>query len=37
VAGRIDSVRPVGEVIRETAEECLALLEQLAARYPRAS
>jgi enoyl-[acyl-carrier protein] reductase II len=36
VAGRIDSVRPVGEVIRETADECLALLERLAERYPRA-
>ncbi len=36
VAGRIDAVRPVGEVIRETAEECLALLERLAERYPRA-
>jgi enoyl-[acyl-carrier protein] reductase II len=37
VAGRIDSVRPVAEVIRETADECLALLERLAERYPRAS
>jgi enoyl-[acyl-carrier protein] reductase II len=36
VAGRIDPVRPVAEVIRETADECLALLEQLAERYPRA-
>jgi enoyl-[acyl-carrier protein] reductase II len=35
VAGRIDAVRPVAEVIRETAEDCLALLERLAARYPR--
>jgi enoyl-[acyl-carrier protein] reductase II len=36
VAGRIDAVRPVAEVIRETAGDCLALLERLAARYPRA-
>ena len=35
VAGRIDAVRPVADVIRETAADCLALLEQLAARYPR--
>jgi enoyl-[acyl-carrier protein] reductase II len=35
VAGRIDAVRPVADVIRETAEDCLALLERLAARYPR--
>jgi enoyl-[acyl-carrier protein] reductase II len=35
VAGRIDRVRPVAEVIRETAEDCLAILERLAARYPR--
>ena len=35
VAGRIDAVRPVAEVIRETAADCLALLAQLAARYPR--
>jgi enoyl-[acyl-carrier protein] reductase II len=35
VAGRIDAVRPVGEVIRETAGECLAILERLAERYPR--
>jgi enoyl-[acyl-carrier protein] reductase II len=37
VAGRIDAVRPVAEVIRETAADCLALLEQLAARYPRSA
>ena len=36
VAGRIDAVRPVADVIRETAADCLALLERLAARYPRA-
>jgi enoyl-[acyl-carrier protein] reductase II len=34
VAGRIDAVRPVAEVIRETAEDCVALLEALARRYP---
>ena len=28
VAGRIDAVRPVADVIRETAADCLALLEQ---------
>ena len=37
VAGRIDAVRPVAEVIRETAADCLALLERLAAHYPRAA
>jgi enoyl-[acyl-carrier protein] reductase II len=36
VAGRIDAVRPVAEVIRETARDCLAVLEGLAQRYPRA-
>jgi enoyl-[acyl-carrier protein] reductase II len=36
VAGRIDAVRPVAEIVRETAADCLALLERLAARYPRA-
>jgi enoyl-[acyl-carrier protein] reductase II len=35
VAGRIDAVRPVADVIRETAADCLAILERLAARYPR--
>jgi len=34
VAGRIDAVRPVADVIRETAADCLALLARLAARYP---
>jgi hypothetical protein len=29
-------VRPVAEVIRETAADCLSLLERLAERYPRA-
>jgi enoyl-[acyl-carrier protein] reductase II len=35
VAGRIDAVRPVTDVIRETAADCLAILERLAAQYPR--
>jgi enoyl-[acyl-carrier protein] reductase II len=34
VAGRIDAVRPVDEIIRECADECLALIHQLAVRYP---
>ena len=34
VAGRIDSVRPVADVIRECADDCLATLADLAARYP---
>jgi enoyl-[acyl-carrier protein] reductase II len=34
VAGRIDGVRPVAEVIRECAEGCLATIAELAARYP---
>jgi enoyl-[acyl-carrier protein] reductase II len=34
VAGRIDSVRPVAEIIDECAHDCLALLAALAARYP---
>ncbi len=33
VCGRIDEVRPVAEVLRETAEDCLAVLGELAARY----
>ena len=33
VAGRIDSVRPVADVIRETARDCVAVLEGLARRY----
>ena len=37
VAGRIDAVRPVADVIRETAADCLAILERLAARYPRSA
>ena len=34
VAGRIDSVRPVADIIGETATGCLALLADLAERYP---
>jgi hypothetical protein len=34
VAGRIDAVRPVAEILRETARDCLAVLAGLAARYP---
>ena len=34
VAGRIDAVRPVREIIRECAAECLAILADLAKRYP---
>jgi enoyl-[acyl-carrier protein] reductase II len=34
VAGRIDSVRPVAEVIRECADDCLAVIADLARRYP---
>ena len=36
VAGRIEAVRPVAEILRETADDCLAVLERLHARYPRA-
>jgi enoyl-[acyl-carrier protein] reductase II len=35
VAGRIDAVRPVAEIVRECADACLRILEDLAARYPR--
>ena len=34
VAGRIDAVRPVADIIRECADECLALIQELAKRYP---
>jgi enoyl-[acyl-carrier protein] reductase II len=34
VAGRIDSVRPVADVIRECAADCLRILGELAAKYP---
>jgi hypothetical protein len=33
--GRIDAVRPVAEVIRETADECLRIIDALARQYPR--
>ena len=36
VAGRIDSVRPVAEVIRECADDCLRVIADLAVRYPPA-
>lgn len=35
VAGRIDAVEPVAEVIGRTARDCLELLADLAGRYPR--
>ena len=34
VAGRIDAIRPVAEVIAECARDCLAVLADLASRYP---
>ena len=34
VAGRIDAVRPVAEIVRECAAACLAVLQRLAAAYP---
>ena len=34
VVGRIDAVRPVAEIIRECADECLALFQELATSYP---
>jgi enoyl-[acyl-carrier protein] reductase II len=34
VAGRIDAVRPVAEIIDECARECRRILADLAARYP---
>src|SRR5688500_5617796 len=34
VAGRIESVRPVAEIIDECARECLDTLAALAERYP---
>jgi len=37
VAGRIDSVRPVADVIRETARDCRSVLEGLARRYSKLS
>jgi enoyl-[acyl-carrier protein] reductase II len=34
VAGRIDAVRPVADILRETAADCLSTLSRLAATYP---
>ena len=34
VVGRITEVRPVADIIRECADECLSVLHDLAARYP---
>jgi enoyl-[acyl-carrier protein] reductase II len=34
VAGRIDSVEPVADIIRRCAEDCLTILADLARRYP---
>jgi enoyl-[acyl-carrier protein] reductase II len=34
VAGRIDEIRPVADIIRECAEDCLQVLADLAKRYP---
>ena len=34
VAGRIDEVRPVADIIRECADDCLTVLHDLAKRYP---
>jgi enoyl-[acyl-carrier protein] reductase II len=34
VAGRIDAVRPVADIIRECADDCLTLLHDLAKQYP---
>jgi enoyl-[acyl-carrier protein] reductase II len=34
VAGRIDEVRPVADIIRECADDCLTVLHDLAEQYP---
>ena len=34
VAGRIDEIKPVAQIIEECARECLATIDGLAARYP---
>ena len=34
VAGRIDEIKPVAQIIEECARECLATIDRLAARYP---
>lgn len=36
VAGRIDSIRPVSEILSETAEDCLRILDELATQYVEA-
>jgi enoyl-[acyl-carrier protein] reductase II len=35
VMGRIDAVRPVADVVRESADDCLRIIEALAKQYPR--
>jgi enoyl-[acyl-carrier protein] reductase II len=35
VAGRIDEIRPVADILRECAEDCLRVRADLAERYPR--
>ena len=35
-SGRIDAIRPVAEILDECAHDCLAVLHELAARYPLA-
>ncbi|HKE77285.1 MAG TPA: nitronate monooxygenase [Acidimicrobiales bacterium] len=34
VAGRIDAIEPVADIIHRTAADCLAILQDLAKRYP---
>jgi enoyl-[acyl-carrier protein] reductase II len=34
VAGRIDAIEPVARIIRQTADDCLAVIATLAERYP---
>ncbi|MEY2405222.1 MAG: enoyl-[acyl-carrier protein] reductase, partial [Acidimicrobiaceae bacterium] len=34
VAGRITDIRPVADIVRECADDCLAVLHELATRYP---
>jgi enoyl-[acyl-carrier protein] reductase II len=36
VAGRIDAIEPVADIIRRCAEDCLSTIASLAARYPSA-
>jgi enoyl-[acyl-carrier protein] reductase II len=36
VAGRITDIRPVADIVRECADDCLAVLHELATRYPLA-